>query len=1132
MEDLGLDFASDDTQAGYRLHRVELYNWGTFDRHVWRLAPQGSNCLVTGDIGSGKSTLVDAITTLLVPAQRITYNKAAGAEARERSLRSYVLGYYKSERGDAGLSARPVPLRDHNSYSVILAHFHNAGFDRHVTLAQVFWMTDTRGQPDRFYVVADIAMSIEEHFSGFGTDLKDLRKRLRQTEHVELHTSFPAYGAALRRRLGIASEQALDLFNQTVSMKSVGNLTEFVREHMLQPAEITARIDALIRHFDDLNRAHEAVLKAKKQIAALQPIVQDADAHAERSLETAQLRQCREGLSAWFANLKIGLLDERLAELGRETARLDERVVGLKRGRAEQREREHELRQAIADNGGDRLERIQAEIRRRKAEKTERRQQAERYRELAERLAFPAATDADSFRSNRDAIGQAREQDDARQAEIQNERTDQEVDFRQLRQRRTDIDTELTSLKARRSNLPAAMLALRDKLCTALELPANELPFAGELLQVRGDERDWEGAIERLMHNFALSLLVPDDHYGAVASWVDQTRLQGRLVYYRVRQTSTSRQEAVDSQSLSRKLEIKTDSALYGWLENELGRRFNHVCCTDMSDFRRQERAITRSGQIKTGGMRHEKDDRHAIDDRTRFVLGWSNENKIRALEEQRTQLEQRIQVLAERISELDGEFKRLAERLGDLGRLEMFDDFQRLNWSESAQAIVELEDEYQALQEQSDILKTLRGQLNELEKASRELEDQLDGLQARRYTAAEQIRRDSDDRETAEGELAALDEACRAQVFERLEGLRDEVLETRAVNLKSIDARQREFREWLTARIDNLDKQIRRLNDRIIQAMADFCNTWPQETREVDRHVEAADEYRTMLERLQGDDLPRFEKRFKELLNENAIREVANFQSQLNRERESIRDRIETINRSLHAIDYERGRYIRLLAENAQDADIREFQQSLRACTEDTVTGSADAQYSEQKFMQVRAIIERFRGREGTAELDLRWTRKVTDVRNWFAFSASERWREDDSEHEHYADSGGKSGGQKEKLAYTVLAASLAYQFGLEWGEKRSRSFRFVVIDEAFGRGSDESARYGLELFGRLNLQLLIVTPMQKIHIIEPFVASVGFVHNPEGRQSLLRNLTIKEYRAEKAAKAARDLTSTIATP
>lgn len=143
-----------------------------------------------------------------------------------------------------------------------------------------------------------------------------------------------------------------------------------------------------------------------------------------------------------------------------------------------------------------------------------------------------------------------------------------------------------------------------------------------------------------------------------------------------------------------------------------------------------------------------------------------------------------------------------------------------------------------------------------------------------------------------------------------------------------------------------------------------------------------------------------------------------------------------------------------------------------------------------------------------------------MTDVRNWFVFSASERWREDDTEYEHYTDSGGKSGGQKEKLAYTVLAASLAYQFGLEWGARRSRSFRFVVIDEAFGRGSDESARYGLELFQRLNLQVLVVTPLQKIHVIEPYVSSVAFVHNEGDRQSMVRNLSIEEYRAEREAR------------
>ena len=138
----GLDFVADDALSGFRLHRLEVFNWGTFDGRVWALNPDGKNALLTGDIGSGKSTLVDAVTTLLVPAHRIAYNKAAGADSKERTLRSYVLGHYKSERNEVSGAAKPVALRDHNNYSVILGVFHNAGYDQTVTLAQVFWMKD------------------------------------------------------------------------------------------------------------------------------------------------------------------------------------------------------------------------------------------------------------------------------------------------------------------------------------------------------------------------------------------------------------------------------------------------------------------------------------------------------------------------------------------------------------------------------------------------------------------------------------------------------------------------------------------------------------------------------------------------------------------------------------------------------------------------------------------------------------------------------------------------------------------------------------------------------------------------------------------------------------------------------
>jgi uncharacterized protein YPO0396 len=320
---------------------------------------------------------------------------------------------------------------------------------------------------------------------------------------------------------------------------------------------------------------------------------------------------------------------------------------------------------------------------------------------------------------------------------------------------------------------------------------------------------------------------------------------------------------------------------------------------------------------------------------------------------------------------------------------------------------------------------------------------------------------------------------------------------------------------------IDKLNARQTTLGNKIVARMGDFRKAYPVETAELDDSVLSAQGYRDLHQRLVHDDLPRFQARFKIYLNTNTIRDIAGFHSQLGKQRELIRERVATINESLVDVDYNPGRYIRLETQQTPNTEVREFITELRACTDDSLSGELSDQYSEQKFLQVARLIERFRGREGQAEADKAWTRRVTDVRNWFIFSASERYREDNTEYENYTDSGGKSGGQKEKLAYTILAASLAYQFKLEWGAARSKTFQFVVIDEAFGRGSDESTRFALELFRRLGLQLLIITPLQKIHVIEPYVSAVGFVDNPDGNYSRLQTLTIEEYRHRQLARA-----------
>jgi uncharacterized protein YPO0396 len=1117
-QSLGLDFVADDTLSGFRLQRLEVFNWGTFDKRVWTLQLDGLNGLLTGDIGSGKSTLVDAITTLLVPAHRIAYNKAAGADSKERTLRSYVLGNYKSERNEVTGAAKPVSLRDQNSYSVILGVFHNAGYDQTVSLAQVFWMKDAQGQPARFFLGAERALSIASDFANFGSDIAQLRKKLRALG-AELHDSFPPYAAWFRRRFGIENDQALELFHQTVSMKSVGNLTDFVRSHMLEPFEVVPRIQALIGHFDDLNRAHQAVLKAQQQVELLTPLVADCSRHSMLVAEVEASRRCRESLRAHFAGLKLDLLDKRLGLLGEEWDRVDGQAQRLDAVREEQSQQVDELKQAINDNGGDRLERLATDIRKKEQLRDVRKTKAGRYGELAAVLDEPVATDDLTFTTQRGQFKTWREGVRNRDSELENQKSEYEFNFRQGKQEHEQLSAEIDSLKRRRSNIDDQQIQIRAAMCVALGLSMDDMPFAGELIQVRDDERDWEGAAERLLRGFGLALLVPDAHYKAVAEWVDGSHLRGRLVYFHVRPRKAGELPDLHRDSLVRKLAIKPESPHYDWLERELAHRFDVACCATPEQFRRETRAITRAGQIKDPSGRHEKDDRHRIDDRSRYVLGWSNSAKIAVLEAKRRQLETRLGDVGSQIGTIDNERKGLASRLDALTRLEEFTTFEELDWASVATEIATLVDERTRLESASDVLKQLNDRLRELQQALKETETELQGARDKR-AKVEQRRSDAQDlhHQTA----ALLNDVVADKVLAAtLETMRAEALGEHQLTVESCDNREQDVRSWLQARIDAEDQKLKRLAEKIIKAMASFKDAFKLETAEMDASLDAAFEYENLLAQLNRDDLPRFVTRFKELLNVNAINEIANFNAQLARERETIKERIDHINKSLGEIDYNPGRYIVLESQSSPDAEIRDFQQELRACTEGAVTGSDDAQYSEIKFLQVKTIIDRFRGREGLSEQDRRWTGKVTDVRNWFLFAASERWREDKSEHEHYSDSGGKSGGQKEKLAYTILAASLAYQFGLEWGAVRSRSFRFVVIDEAFGRGSDDSAQYGLKLFRQLNLQLLIVTPLQKIHIIEPFVSSVGFVHNEGGRESKLRNLSIKEYRAQKPSMA-----------
>jgi uncharacterized protein YPO0396 len=1116
------------SRAGYRLSHLEVFNWGTFDKRVWRLTSGAETALLTGDIGSGKSTLVDAMTTLLLPANKISYNKAAGAESKERTLRSYVEGHYKSESIESTGSSRPVGLRDNGTFSVILGVFTNEGYDETVTVAQVFHQREQTGQPDRFYVTSPKELSVEADFTDFGADLNDLRRRLRAGgAAIFNHGEFPKYATSYRRLLGIKSEQAMELFHQTVSMKSVGNLNEFVRSHMLEPVDASERVRGIVAHFEDLTKAHEAVKRARDQLEALRPLVATADKYDAALARRAEAERQRDAVRLFFAELRIRLLTAEIDSHDASRTQQRQEVLAAEQARKQLGMAREALIEERAGAGGDRISELERAAEAARQQASERRERRAGFDDRVRIAGLAAISDAPGFATLTAQVTQGRTALEGRRQTLDEQLTACIGELNDIRRLSEETRAELASLAGRTSNLPSSQLDVRAQLCAELGIDESDLPFAGELLDVADDFAEWRGAAERVLRGFALSLLVPQRHYDRVSEWVNQHRLThrrndgrvtgSRLVYERVaaRRVPLRQTAELGLLLLSHTLEIK-DGPFREYLHDELVKRADYGCVDSVAAFRSQYRAVTREGQVRSG-ERHEKDDRSRVDDPRSWVLGWVNERKVAALTEQLIEQQHRWDGAKQRHDEVKQEFDELGRQLTALANLEVYSTWAELDHEEATARAEAADAERSRLVAGSSELAEIALRLAENATQLEELDHRLKELNGDVRVLTKQIE-DAEETQRADEQLLASqphDVLALAQAaYSDLEALLGSTVPRRARDCAAAADR---LGADLQSTIDRVGRELGGYTQSLLQYMNDVRRRWPEATTEMDASVEARDEFRAFHDRVAGDDLPRFEADFKRLLNTETIRELAAFHTWLKRQADDIAVRVARINEALGAIDYSPGHYITLVTEGTVNQEVRDFRAELRNATTDVLSPDDD-HYTEQRFLDVQRVIDRFRGRDGHADADRAWTRRVTDVRNWFTFAASERDKETDEEKEHYQDSDGKSGGQKEKLAYTILAASLAYQFGLEWGAERSKDFRFTVIDEAFGRGSDASTRYALELFAMLGLQLLIVTPLQKVHVIEPFVKAIGFVDNPDGNYSRLQTLTIEEFRARRA--------------
>ena len=195
----------------------------------------------------------------------------------------------------------------------------------------------------------------------------------------------------------------------------------------------------------------------------------------------------------------------------------------------------------------------------------------------------------------------------------------------------------------------------------------------------------------------------------------------------------------------------------------------------------------------------------------------------------------------------------------------------------------------------------------------------------------------------------------------------------------------------------------------------------------------------------------------------------------------------------------------MKLEARQVTDREIREFRNELHACLDDAFVASFEA--DEARFVRIEKLIHRLRDEE-------RWRNKVTDVRRWFNFAAREIDDASGEERSYYEDSTGQSGGEKAKLAFTILVAAIAYQYDIDPNDDSSDRFHFVVVDEMFSKIDDQYSEYALELFRKFGLQLLIVAPLDaKARVTERYVGCYLLVAKDETSRSQIHSMTAREF-------------------
>lgn len=1104
----------------WRLDRIELVNWGTFDGHHALEVPR-SGFLLTGHSGSGKSSLVDAITAVLTPRMRATFNAAAAdgsSRGNDRTVLTYVRGAHsRGTDSDTGEITTQYlrPAKDATgketggTWSGLLLRY-SSGTGKHQHLVKLFHAKRGASVPAdvselHMITAEDIELLDLQPYAINGLKERELKKAHPQ---AYVHKQHSRFAARFSRELGNLGERATVLLHRTQAAKNLGSLDDLFRDFMLDEPETYVLADRAVEQFTELSEAHRAVVRAREQIGLLQPLEPAAAQYEAAVAEQQQTEQLNDALEDFTHTWKVQLTEQAQQDAAQTSSEAEAAHTQTESTLAAADQTQRDAAAAVDARGGAQLEALEERISaRRERLSAARDRHAQMSRVLADADLPTPENQAEMAQLHSTAEQMVTE---ASATAEQNQQQAQEVMARkaEAQQQLAGVDAELQALRKSRSNVGQRLLAARTLIAEAAGVPERSLPFAAELLQVRGDYADWTGAIERVLRPVAAVMLVPAAQEFAVSAAADAHHLGARLQFSTVPAESGSPAKPASEDSLIYRVEVSdtASSSIQGWLHHELGRRFDYPCVESAEQLGGLDRGVTRAGQVKRGPRTYEKDDTFEVTDRSRWVLGFGNEDKTEHFLALRRQLDEQITAIDKDLGAA------ISAQHAHRDRLRALQQVQSLTWDEVDAAARQTE-----LQQAETARTTLLAGDGDLRRAQKQLQE----AEQQRRAAADQEREAAKQLLAAQAELERLQRsleqlrstevpALEAEVTAALEEVFASHRTQRSVTHASIDADARQVGRALNEQIRRSSGQQSQAAEQIARITFEFRSRWPAAAGDLSDGVETRADYLEVLQSLRADRLPDFEQRFFQMLRDQSQQNIGLLAERIRRAPTEIRRRVDPINESLMRSRFDhRGRWLQIQVKEARPAVAREFLADLNTIASGGLAiGEETAEQMEERF----AVLARVMRQLGSSEAaDRTWRGHCLDTRRHVQFLGLEK----DAEGVvvDYHESGrGRSGGQKQKLVIFCLAAALRYQLTRETEE--TPSYGSIVMDEAFDKADARFTRMALDIFAEFGFHMILATPLKMLQVLEDYVGGIALVTSNDGMKSYASEVSIDDRR------------------